>query len=62
MGWSKVQLNPGESEDVTVTIPAMYLSIYEVASNGWKLLPGSYTFMAGGSSQDSPLSDKVELK
>ena len=62
VGWSKVQLNPGESEDVTVTIPAMYLSIYDVASNGWKLLPGSYTFMAGGSSQDSPLSDKVELK
>ena len=56
------QENNSESKEVTVSIPAMYLSIYDVPSSGWKLLPGSYTFMAGGSSQNLPLSDTVNLK
>ena len=62
VGWSKVQLNPGESKQVTVPVPPLCLSIYDVASSSWKLLPGSYTFMAGGSSQDLPLTHKVNLK
>ncbi|MFZ1135188.1 MAG: glycoside hydrolase family 3 C-terminal domain-containing protein [Candidatus Korobacteraceae bacterium] len=62
VGWTKIQLGPGESKDVTLTIPAMYISIYDEASKGWKLLPGSYTFMAGPSSKDLPLSANVTLK
>lgn len=62
VGWSKVQLAAGESKDVTITVPTLYLSIYDDASNGWKLAPGSYTFMAGGSSKDLPLTEKVDLK
>ncbi|HVO78667.1 MAG TPA: glycoside hydrolase family 3 C-terminal domain-containing protein, partial [Candidatus Bathyarchaeia archaeon] len=62
VGWNKVQLNPGESKEVTVSIPAKYLSIYDEATSSWKLVPGSYTFMAGGSSKDLPLSEKANLK
>jgi len=62
VGWSKVQLNPGESKQVTVPVPPLYLSIYDVASSSWKRLPGGYTIMAGGSSQDLPLTHKVNLK
>jgi beta-glucosidase len=62
VGWSKVQLNPGESKQVTVPVPPLYLSIYDAASGSWKLLPGSYTFMAGGSSKDLPLTKKATLK
>ena len=62
VGWSKVQLNPGESKEVTVVVPQLYLSIYDVPSSSSKVLPGSYTFMAGGSSQDLPLTKKVELQ
>jgi beta-glucosidase len=62
VGWSKVQLNPGESKQVTVPVPPLYLSIYDAASSSWKLLPGSYTFMAGGSSKDLRLTSKVHLK
>jgi len=61
VGWSKVQLNPGESKDVTVSIPAIYLSIYDERSHGWKLVPGSYTFMAGGSASDLPLKQSVSV-
>lgn len=62
VGWSKVHLNPGEAKEVSITVPTRYLSIYDTASSNWKLLPGSYTFMAGGSSQDLPLSGKVNLR
>ncbi|HEY4900256.1 MAG TPA: glycoside hydrolase family 3 C-terminal domain-containing protein [Terriglobales bacterium] len=62
VGWSKVQLNPGESKQVTVPVPPLYLSIYDADSNNWKLLPGSYTFMAGSSSKDLSLTHKVNLK
>ena len=62
VGWSKVQLGPGESKQITMAIPSLYLSIYDVASSSWKLLPGSYTFMAGGSSKDLPLTHEVNLK
>ena len=61
VGWSRVQLNPGESKNVTVTVDPKYLSIYDEATDAWKLLPGSYTFMVGGSSQDLPLSEKVNM-
>jgi beta-glucosidase len=62
VGWSKVQLNPGESKEVTITIPARSLSIYDDGSSKWNLVPGSYTFMAGGSSKDLPLQQSVSLK
>lgn len=62
VGWSKVQLSPGESKEVTVAVPQKYLSIFDESSDSWKLAPGSYTFKAGGSSQSLPLSANIELK
>jgi len=62
VGWSKKALNPGESRALSLDIDPRYLSIWDEGSNGWKLVPGTYTFMAGGSSQSLPLSGNVELK
>ena len=62
VGWSKVQLGPGESKQVTVTVDPKYLSVFDDQANAWKLLPGSYTFMVGGSSQDLPLVEKAEMQ
>lgn len=56
VGWRKVQLNAGESKEVSVTVTPEYLSIYDEAAQGWKFVPGTYTFMVGGSSQDLPLT------
>ncbi|HYK40662.1 MAG TPA: fibronectin type III-like domain-contianing protein, partial [Candidatus Eremiobacteraceae bacterium] len=56
VGWSKVHLKASESKEVTVTIPAKHLFIFDESGNNWKLMPGSYTFMVGGSSRDLPLS------
>jgi len=62
VGWSKVWLKAGESKEVSVSVDAKYLSIYDEAGGGWKLVPGGYTFMVGGSSQELPLSAKADLK
>jgi beta-glucosidase len=61
-GWSKVTLQPGESKEISVSIDPKYLSIFDVEHDTWKLLPGSYTVMVGGSSQSLDLKAKVELK
>lgn len=62
VGWTRVHLNAGESRQVTVSVPVRNLSIYDEAQNAWKLVPGGYTFLAGGSSQDLPLNGKVNLE
>lgn len=62
VGWSKVQLKAGESKEVTVEVNPKYLSIYNVEQNGWQLLPGEYDFMVGGSSQNLPLKQAVNLQ
>lgn len=62
VGWSKVQLRPGESREVTVPVDARNLSVFDVAADGWKLMPGSYTFMVGSSSRDLPLKQELSLR
>ena len=62
VGWSKISLNAGESKDVTVNVDQKFLSIFNVKKNEWELVPGEYTFMVGGSSQDLPLKEAVSLK
>lgn len=62
VGWRKIHLNPGESKVVTLPIRLLFVSIYDEAANGWKLVPGSYSFMVGGSSLSLPLVGKVDLK
>ena len=61
VGWSKVQLNPGESKEVTVDVDPKFLSIWDVKAHGWKLIPGDYSFMVGGSSQSLPLKQTASL-
>src|ERR1700722_9747504 len=60
-GWSKLQLKAGESREVSVAINPRELSIFDESSNAWKQLPGHYTFMVGGSSQDLPLKQEIDL-
>jgi beta-glucosidase len=62
VGWRKVKLNAGERKEVTVEVDPEYLSIFNVERDGWQLIPGSYTFMVGGSSQTLPLKESINLK
>ena len=61
VGWALVKLAPGESKTVSVAIDPKYLSVFDEAGDKWKLTPGSYSFMVGGSSQDLPLTKEISL-
>ena len=62
VGWSRVELGAGESKQVTVAINRDRLSVYDEGSDSWKLVPGSYTLMVGGASQDLPLRKNITLR
>jgi beta-glucosidase len=62
VGWSKVRLNPGKSQQVEIEIDRKYLSIFNADKRGWELLPGDYVFSVGVSSRDLPLKESVTLK
>ena len=61
VGWSRVELKPGESKQVTLTIPKEYLSVFDENSNSWKSFPGDYSFHVGASSRNLPLRVKLAL-
>jgi beta-glucosidase len=62
VGWSKIPLNGGESKAASVTVDPKYLSIFNVDTNAWQLLPGDYTILVGGSSQSLPLKNSINLQ
>jgi beta-glucosidase len=62
IGWMRVELAAGEQKQVTVAVEPSRLQIFDEAANGWKLVPGEYSVLVGGSSQDLPLTGKVNLE
>ena len=61
VGWSRVTLRAGETRQVTINIDRKYLSVFEEDANGWRLIPGDYTFRVGGSSRDLRLAQRLSL-
>jgi len=62
VGWNKLKLNPGESKEVTIDIEPLFLSVFDVSMNKWEMVPGTYTFMVGPSSQTLPLKQATGLQ
>lgn len=62
IGWARVQLAAGESKQVTIPVDRDRLTIYDEATDTWKLVPGDYNVMAGGSSQSLPLHQQLTLQ
>ncbi|MDR3739646.1 MAG: beta-glucosidase [Terracidiphilus sp.] len=57
VGWSRVELTPGESKQVSVDVAKDRLTVYDEATDSWKLIPGKYAIRVGGSSQELPLEE-----
>jgi beta-glucosidase len=62
VGWQRVELAPGESKTVTVTIDPQVLSIFDEEKNGWELLNGAYKISAGSSSTETPLIGALQVQ
>ena len=61
VGWSKVQLKPGEKRDVVVTADLRTIASFDDAADLWRIAPGSYRVAVGGSSADQALAAPVNL-
>jgi beta-glucosidase len=61
VGWETVDLRPGESKTITVVVPALHISIFDIGKDDWQVVPGDYKFMVGGSSSNLPLSAPAKL-
>ena len=59
VGWTRVDLAPGESKQVSVPITGERLQIFDEPSDSWKLVPGQYTLRVGASSRDLPLHQSL---
>jgi len=61
VGWQRVELGPGESKTVSVTIDPQMLSIFDEQKNDWQLLKGEYRILAGPSSAETPLKGAIKV-
>lgn len=66
VGWARVTLEPGEHQNVTITIDpnssAHPLSYWDTNAASWVIVPGTYTVLVGSSSRDLLLVDTVKVR
>jgi beta-glucosidase len=61
VGWQRIEIPPGETRHVQVTIDPRMLAIFDVKANNWYVIPGEYQFWVGASSRDSRLTSTAKL-
>ena len=57
--YTKVMLDPGASQTVTLTLNKRSFSYWSTSANGWRVVPGCYTIRVGGSSASLPLHASI---
>jgi beta-glucosidase len=60
-GWSKVLLEPGETQRVTVTVDPRLLARFDEAAGAWEIVPGRYVVEAGANAGALALKTEVTL-
>lgn len=61
-GFSKVELKPGETRQITVSLDPRSFSFYDVKSHQWKADPGTYNILVGRNVEQIELKGTAELK
>ncbi len=61
-GFQKVYLQPGENNDVTITVNKDALSFYDELSSSWKAEAGKFEALVGNASDNLKLKKVFELK
>jgi beta-glucosidase len=56
-----VDLEPGETKTITVTLNRRAFSYYDVDEKEWKATPGEFGILVGSSSANIELAGKVTL-
>ena len=60
-GFQRISLNPGETKSVTLELPAEKLAFWDERTHAFLVEPGTYEVMAGASSADIRLTDRIEV-
>lgn len=61
-GFAKVELKPGETKNVAVTLDARAFAVWDIELHDWYIPGGTYQVMAAASSRDVRLCAKVEIE
>lgn len=61
VGWSRIELAPGESRQVTITADPRLLSSWDAKAGGWSRAAGSYDLYVGRAAGSRDLPGKVKL-
>ncbi len=60
-GFDKIDLNPGQSKEISFEISASDLAYYEPEITGWLIEPGNYQVLVGSSSSDIRLNAEINI-
>jgi beta-glucosidase len=60
-GFARVELNPGETKHVQITLDRRAFSYYDVKSHGWTVAPGDFDIYVAKSSAEIELTGKATL-
>ena len=61
VGTAKVQLRPGQSKLVSMTLTERAFSYWSTDAHNWDVAPGEYTVSVGSSSRDLPLTQSLRM-
>lgn len=59
-GFAKVELKPGESKSVSVTLDRRSFAFYDVGKHAWRVEPGKFEILVGASADDIRLTGSFE--
>lgn len=62
LGWSKIELQPGETRSVTLQVDTRLLADFDVKAQGWAVAPGSYALGLGHSATELVAQQHVSLQ
>lgn len=62
VGWRKVDLAPGESTRVTLTLDPRLLAHFDGAAQAWRVAAGDYRFALGANARDLALTATAQVK
>ncbi len=60
-GFARVNLKPGETKYITLTLDRRAFSFYDVNKKDWSAEPGDFTMRVGGSSDNIQLRNTFTL-
>jgi beta-glucosidase len=61
VGWDRIELKPGKTKRVTVTVDPRLVARFDEKVNAWHIKAGNYRVSAGANAMERPLKAQVRL-